>query len=425
MAAITLFASFIILLLLGVPVAFTLALSTLLALLVSDNLSVMVAIQQMASSVNSFSLLAIPLFILTGHIMTIGGTGERLVNFANAIVGHFRGGLAHANVLSSMFFGAVSGAASADTAAIGGVMIPSMSKAGYSKKFATVITVVSSPIGIIIPPSIAMIIYSWLTGASVSTLFIAGIVPGIFVGLSLMIISYFISRKNNYGNVEKFSLSYLWKAFVDAFPVLLLPVIILGGIFMGVFTASESASVAVIYGLLISMYYYKTIKIRDLPKVFIDTCKTTSVVLILLATTGAFGWVMTREQVPLKLTEALLSITPSPLFFLYMVIIICLIVGLFIPPTAALVIVVPLLAPVAMNLDIDIIHFGLVVIVSLGIGHFTPPVGLCLYVGSSISKIPVSELVRPIIPFVLVMVGISLFIATFPTLFLWLPNLMQ
>jgi C4-dicarboxylate transporter DctM subunit len=379
--------------------------------------------QRMIPSMDSFALLAIPLFILAGELMNTGGCGRRLVRFANALVGHIRGGLAHANILASMFFGGISGSASADTAAIGAILIPAMSEEGYDRAFATVVTITSSPIGVIIPPSIIMVLYGWLSGTSVSKLFAAGFIPGAIVGLSLMILSYVISKKNRYGKTAPFQWSELKASFVDALPALVMPVIILGGIFGGVFTATEAASVAAIYGLIIAIFVYKELKPRDIPAVFMRTCVTTGGVMLLIALTAAFGWVMAAERIPLHLAEMFLKFTPTAPAFLLVVILLSLIVGCFLTPTSALIILVPILYPISLRFGIDPLHFGLVLISSLAIGHVTPPVGLCLYIGANISGIPVSGLLRPLGPFIAVMVAVSVLLAMVPDLVLLVPRL--
>jgi len=423
MSVLILFGSFFLFIILKVPIPFALGISSIITLLWKGNITIMLVAQRMVTSMESFALLAIPLFVLTGELINSSGSGRRLVRFADALIGHITGGLAHTNILASMFFGGISGAASADTAAIGSILIPTMSESGYSKSFSTIVTITSSPIGIIIPPSIAMVIYGWLSGVPIPRLFAAGFIPGILVGLMLMILSYYISKKNNFGRKKNFSLQELWQSFVDALPALFLPIIILGGIFGGIFTATEAAAVAVMYGLFICIFVYKEPKISEIPKVFMHACKVSGGIILLIAMTAGFGWVMTIERIPLKLSQFFLNITPNSLTFLFSVIFICLIVGCFLTPTSALVLLVPILFPVSKNFAIDPLHFGLVLITALAIGHVTPPVGLCLYVGSNISEIPISDLVRPLIPFFLVLLFLSILIACFPQLVLVVPEL--
>lgn len=423
MYAAIMFGAFAILLLIKIPIPFALGLSSIVTVMAHGRLTLMVVVQRMVTSMESYALLAIPLFILTGELIVESGAGKRLVRFANSIVGHITGGLAHTNILASMFFGGISGAASADTAAIGSILIPTMSESGYSKAFATVVTITSSPIGIIIPPSIAMVIFGWMAGVSIPQLFAAGFLPGILVGLMLMILSYFISKKNNYGYNTKFRMREVWVSFIDALPALTLPLIILGGIFGGVFTATESAAVAAVGALVICIFVYRKPSLFEIARIFGRSAKISGGVILLIAMTQGFAWVMTMLRIPVHLSQFFLAFSTIPLVFLFSVIVISLIIGLFLPPTAALVVLVPILYPVSQTLGVNAIHFGILLIASLGLGHATPPVGLCLYVGSSISGIPISDLVRPMMPFFGVLLLLCIIIAVFPQLSLFVPSL--
>ncbi|MGB4338060.1 MAG: TRAP transporter large permease [Bacillota bacterium] len=422
MASIVLFGSFALMVLLNTPIPFALGLSSVVTLLWRGGVTLMLVAQRMIPAIDSFALLSIPLFILAGDIMNTGGCGKRLVKFANALVGHIRGGLAHANILASLFFGGISGSASADTAALGAILIPAMTEEGYDKAFSTVVTITSSPLGTIIPPSIVMVLYGWMTGAPVPKLFAAGFIPGTIIGIGLMVLSYVISKKHGYGKTYPFRWSELWKTFIDSLPALLMPLIILGGIFGGVFTATEAAAVAVMYGLIAGFFIYKELKLKDIPGVLIRSCLTTGGVMLLIALSATFGWVMSFERIPLLLTEFFIKYVPTGFAFLMVVILISLIIGCFLTPTSAQIIMVPILYPVALRFGIDPIHFGLVLICALAIGHVTPPVGLCLYIGSSISQIPVAGLVRPLVPFILVMIITTILIALIPELVLFIPR---
>jgi C4-dicarboxylate transporter DctM subunit len=422
-AALVLFGSFSILTLLKIPIPFALGLGSIITILWGGKITVMLVAQRMATSMESFALLAIPLFILTGEIINSSGAGRRLVRFADAIVGHITGGLAHANILASMFFGGISGAASADTAVIGSILIPTMTEAGYSRSFSTAVTITSSPIGIIIPPSIVMVIYGWLSGVPVPRLFAAGFIPGTLVGIMLMVLSYYISKKKKYGGVRKFDRHELFRSFVDAVPALVMPLIILGGIFAGIFTATEAAAVAVVYSIFICLFVYREPKLKEIPAIFMRVSVTSGEIILLIAMAAAFGWVMTVEQIPQTISAFFISFAPNAPTFLFAVIIICLIVGCFLTPTAALVLLVPILFPLAGTFGVDPLHFGLVLISALAVGHVTPPVGLCLYVGSNISGIPISELIGPTMPFILVLVLLCVLIAIFPRLVLVVPAL--
>jgi C4-dicarboxylate transporter DctM subunit len=379
-----LFGSFIFFIIIRVPVVFALALSCLSVLLWTGETTLMLIAQRTATSLDSFPLLAVPLFILMGEILNRGGCGEKLVAFSERLVGGVTGGLAHANIVASMFFGGISGVATADTAAIGSVLIPTMMKAGYDPKFSTVVTVTSSIIGIIVPPSIDMILYGWISGTSIVELFAGGIIPGILVGLSLMALSHWICFKRGYRSKEKFSLPKLSKAFVVAFPALIMPILIVGGMFTGIFTATEGASVAVVY--------------------------------------GTFGWILTAERIPHAISEFFLSNVPYQSLFLLNVILVCLVIGTFLTPAAATIILTPILAPVANSFGVDPVHFGLVLVCSVAIGHVTPPVALTLYIGAGISGVSVSELIKPLMPFWLILIAVTLVVAYFPSLTLFLPG---
>ena len=420
-----LFGSFILFIIIRVPVVFALALSCLSVLLWKGDTTLMLLAQRTATGLDSFPLLAVPLFILMGEILNRGGCGEKLVKFSERLVGGITGGLAHANIVASMFFGGISGVATADTAAIGSVLIPTMVRAGYSPKFSTVVTVTSSIIGIIVPPSIDMILYGWISGTSIVELFAGGIAPGILVGLSLMGLSHWISVRNGYRSQEKFSLKRLARSFVEALPALVMPILIIGGMFTGIFTATEGASVAVVYGLLIALLFYKGLRWKQIPDLFLQVCTTVGSIMLLIAFCKTFGWILTAERIPHAISEFFLSRLPYQSLFLLNVILVCLIVGTFLTPAAATIILTPILTPVANSFGIDPVHFGLVLVCSVAIGHVTPPVALTLYIGAGISGVSVSELLRPLMPFLMVLFMITLAVAYFPPLTLILPGLLR
>ena len=420
-----LFGTFFVFLFFKIPVVFALGLSVVAAILYSGDLTLMLIAQRTATGLDSFPLLAVPLFMLMGEILNRGGCGDSLVLFAKRLVGGVTGGLAHANVLSSMFFGGISGVATADTAAIGSVMIPTMTKAGYGAAFSTVVTVTSSIIGIIVPPSIDMILYGWISGTSIVDLFAGGIIPGTLVGLSLMAVSHVISVKEGYRSAEKFSFPKLWQSMVKASPALVMPLLIVGGMFTGIFTATEGASVAVFYGILISVLFYKGLKLKGIPDLILKVCMTVGSIMMLIAFCKTFGWILTAERIPQTISEFFLQNLPYQWLFLANVIIICLIVGTFLTPAAATIILTPILAPVAHSFGLDPVHFGLVLVCSVAIGHVTPPVALTLYIGSGISGVPVSQLLRPLLPFWCVLVLVTLAVAYIPALTLTLPALLN
>jgi len=420
-----LFGSFIFFVLIRVPVVFSLALSCLTVLLWNGDISLMLLAQRTATGLDSFPLLAVPLFILMGEILNRGGCGEKLVEFSQRLVGGITGGLAHANIVASMFFGGISGVATADTAAIGSVLIPTMVKAGYDAKFSTVVTVTSSIIGIIIPPSIDMILYGWISGTSIVELFAGGIIPGILVGLSLMALSHWICMKRGYRSDEKFSFLKLSKAFVSALPALVMPILIIGGMFTGIFTATEAASIAVVYGIIIAVVFYKGLQMKDIPDLILQVCTTVGSIMLLIAVCKTFGWILTAERIPHTISEFFLNNLPYKSLFLLNVILICLVVGTFLTPAAATIILTPILAPVSTSFGIDPVHFGLVVVCSVAIGHVTPPVALTLYIGAGISGVSVSDLIKPLMPFLLVLILVTLAVAYIPPLTLFLPSLMR
>ena len=417
-----LFGSFVFFIIIRVPVVYSLALSCLSVLLWKGETTLMLIAQRTATSLDSFPLLAVPLFILMGEILNRGGCGEKLVEFSQRLVGGMTGGLAHANIIASMFFGGISGVATADTAAIGSVLIPTMIKSGYDPKFSTVVTVTSSIIGIIVPPSIDMILYGWISGTSIVELFAGGIIPGILVGLSLMALSHWISFKRGYRSKEKFSLHKLSKAFVVALPALVMPILIVGGMFTGIFTATEGASVAVVYGIIISILFYRGLRVRDIPSLILNACTTVGSIMLLIAFCKTFGWILTAERIPHAISEFFLSNLPYQSLFLLNVILLSLIVGTFLTPAAATIILTPILAPVANSFGIDPVHFGLVLVCSVAIGHVTPPVALTLYIGAGISGVSVSELIKPLMPFLLILIVVTLVVAYFPPLTLFLPG---
>ena len=420
-----LFGSFVFFLLMKVPVVFALGLSAVVALLYAGDITLMLIVQRTATGLDSFPLLAVPLFMFMGEILNRGGCGDSLVVFSKRLVGGVTGGLAHANILASMFFGGISGVATADTAAVGSVLIPTMTKAGYGPRFSTVVTVTSSVIGIIVPPSIDMILYGWMSGTSIVDLFAGGIIPGILVGLALMALSHFISMKRGYRSSEKFSFSELGKSAVAAAPALVMPILIIGGMFTGIFTATEGASVAVVYGILISILFYKGLKWNQIPDLILKVCMTVGSIMMLIAFCKTFGWILTAERIPQSISAFFLSNLPYQWLFLANVILVCLIVGTFLTPAAATIILTPILAPVANSFALDPVHFGLVLVCSVAIGHVTPPVALTLYIGSGISGVPVSQLLRPLMPFWAILVAVALAVAYIPALTLTVPALLK
>jgi len=417
--------SFVILVLLNVPVAFCMGISAVLAFLAMGDLPTFVAVaHNMATGIDSFALLAIPFFILSGLLMGQGGIARRLIDFANVLVGRFRGGLAFVNVLTCMLFGAISGSATAAVSAIGGFMIPLMNKMGYHRDFNASVTITAATTGLLIPPSNVMIVYSLATGGSVSiaALFMAGYLPGILTGLGLMIVSGIISVIKNYGKGETFTFKEGLIRFLKAIPPLLLIVIVIGGILKGWFTPTEASAVAVLYSLILAVVAYREVKIKDLPKILLQCGVTTSVVFLLIATSMAMSWFLASENVPQDISAALLNTTSNKVLLLLMINAILLVVGCFMDMTPAVLIFTPIFLPVVEKLGMHPLHFGIIIIMNLCIGLCTPPVGTALFLGCGIAQTTVTKVIRPILPFFVAMV-ITLLICTFvPQISMWLPD---
>lgn len=422
MSIITLFAIFLILLFLGMPVAFAMGISGVFVLLLIGDIPMTLVPQRLFTSVNSFPLMAVPYFILAGYIMNASGITNRLVAFARALIGHFAGGLAQVNVFTSMLFAGISGSASADAAAVGSTLIPAMKKDKYSASFSASVTAASATIGSIIPPSIVMVIYGAMTDISVGALFIAGIVPGVMVGIAQMLVVHYYAKKRNYKSEQKVPFSEVLKKFKEAIWALLAPVIIIGGILSGIFTATEAGVIAAVYAIFVGTFVYKEIRIKDLKKVFLDSTVMTASPIIVLGMASIFGWIITHQQFSHTLTNSLLGISDNPHIILLIIIIMLLLVGLVVESLAAMVMFIPVLAPLVITYGWDPLHFAIIVIMALLIGTVTPPVGIQLYIAASIAKVSVSKM-REIWAFVIVMVMVLLLIAYIPQLVTFLPNL--
>jgi len=394
---VTLFLVFAICILVGVPVVFGLGIASLAAI-IYQGLPVLALPQRIVPAVSdNFSIVAIPLFILAGNIVGRGGMGERMIKLANIFVGRSRGGLSSTNIVASMFFGGISGSATADTSAIGSILIPAMVKRGYDKAFATAVTVVSSPLGTIIPPSIIVIVYCWVTEVSVGAMFAAGYLPGLLIGVMLIVTGWIISVRRGYAVSEAVSLREAAFIVFDAIPGLLTVVIIIGGVVTGVFTATEAGAIAVVYGTVVSAFVHKELKLGDFRPILTDSVVLTGIVALILAFAGAFGWLIAFDRVPYAAAELLGGMSPAIFLPGYMILL--LILGTFLAPTEALIIVTPILYPVALSIGMDPLHFGMVTITCLALGHITPPVGLCLFVGSAVSGLPVKDIVKALMPF--------------------------
>ncbi|MEH7245463.1 TRAP transporter large permease [Neobacillus niacini] len=421
MTAVVLFVSFALFLLLSVPIGIAIGLSTLVTIIYSGSMPLEFLAQGLITSIDSFPLMAVPFFILAGEIMGKGGVSDRLFKVANTIVGNKTGGFAIATIITCMFFAAISGSGPATVAAIGGIMIPAMVRQGYDKKFATAVVCAAGSIGVIIPPSIPMVIYGVVGSVSIGKLFIAGIIPGILVGIGLMIWAYIYSKKQGYkGLAKKSTFKEFLIASWDAKWALLVPVIILGGIYGGIFTPTEAAVVAVVYGFIAGVILYRELKLKDLPQMFVDTAVTTATIMLIVGTATAFGRVLTVEHIPTLVTEAMLSISTNPIVIILLINVLLLIVGCFMDTLAAIIILTPLLLPIAVNMGYDPIHFGIIMVVNLAIGFITPPLGVNLFVGSGISGISIEKIAKAVMPFFVAMVITLLFITFIPQLSLYL-----
>jgi C4-dicarboxylate transporter DctM subunit len=422
--ALFLFLSFVVLLLLGFPVAFSLGVSSLFYLLVKG-VPLSIIPQKMYSGIDSFVLLCIPAFIVAGNLMNTAGITRRIINFSNAIVGHIRGGLALANVAASMIFAGISGTALADTASIGAILIPAMKEEGYDADFSAAVTASSSTVGPIIPPSVPMIIVGTLTGLSVTRLFLAGAIPGVILGFSLMAITYYLSVKRNYPKEERLSLRAVFRTFLDASWALGMVVLILAGILGGIFTPTEASVVAVVYALLVGILVYRELKPGDIPRIVIESVRMTTSVMVLVGLARLFAWIITTERIPQLVAQGILSISTNPFVVILLINAILLFVGCFMETVAALVIFVPVLLPVAMKIGMDPIHFAVMVVLNLIIGLTTPPVGVCLFVAANIARISLGDLVKANIPFLLVLLAVLFLVSYCPPLSLTLPGLLR
>jgi tripartite ATP-independent transporter DctM subunit len=422
MLALILFVSFILLIFLGVPIAFSLGISSIVYLLMAD-ISLSIIPQRMFGGLNSFVLLCIPGFILAGNLMNAGGITDRIINFTNNVVGHIRGGLGLANVGSSMGFAGISGTALADTASIGSVLIPAMKKQGYDADFSAAVTSSSSTIGPIIPPSLPLIIVGTLASVSIGDLFLAGALPGVILGISLMIAVYIISVKRNYPKGQKQKLSVIGRSFIDAFWALMMTVVILYGILGGYFTPTEASIVAVVYALIIGLFVYRDLKVKAIPAILLASMKSTASIMILVGLANLFGWILISEKIPQLVATTILTISDNKIIVILLIVLLLLFVGTFMETIAALVILFPVLLPVAISVGMDPVHFGVLMVLGLIIGLSTPPVGVCLFVASSIGKVPVSKTSIALIPFLCVSIFVLLLVAFIPELTLFLPSL--
>ncbi len=418
-------ASFIVFLILGIPIAFVLGLTSFVGLLYSGDIPLLLIPKQMFSGTDSFPLLSVPFFILAGNLMNIGGITKRLIHFCNILLGYVRGGLALVNVVASMFFAGVTGAAVADTSALGSILIPAMTREKYDRDFSAAVTAASSTVGPIIPPSIPMVILGTVGELSIGALFLAGVVPGILMGLSLLVVAYVISAKRDYPKEKMKSLKEFFFGLRDALLALLMPAIIMGGILGGIFTPTEAAVVAVFYAFVVSFFIYRETRWKDLPRVLIDSVVVTSIVMFIIANSAIFGWILANHQVPQAVAHIFLSITYNKWVLLLLINVFLLFVGTFMETTASLIILTPILLPLAVKVGIDPIHFGLVMVLNLVIGLITPPLGVCLFIACSIAKITLEQIAKSILPFLLAAIAVLFIVTYIPELVLWLPRMVM
>ncbi|WP_339898368.1 TRAP transporter large permease [uncultured Gilvimarinus sp.] len=424
-SVIVLLVTFVVLLVLNVPISIGIGIATFAAMLFTIDFgpAAVTVAQRMAGGINSFALLAIPFFVLSGLLMGRGGIAHRLIEFAKVLIGMLPGGLAFVNIISCTLFGAISGSAVAATSAIGGFMIPTMEKEGYDKNFTAAVTVASSTTGLLIPPSNILIVYSLASGGvSIAALFIAGYLPGILVALSLMAVCAVYAKKHGYPVGHVPTMKELAKKSFDAVPSLFLIVLVIGGIVGGFFTATEASVIAVLYSLLLSVFVYKEVKLPELPEIFIKAVETTAIVMLLIATSTAMSWMLSYENIPQNISAALMGLSDNPFIILLTINIILLLVGIFMDMTPAVLIFTPIFLPVAMELGMSPLHFGIMMVLNLCIGLCTPPVGAVLFVGCGIAKTSIAKLIKPLMPMYAAMVVVLLLVAYVPAISEFLPT---
>lgn len=421
-----LFGSFFIMLVLSIPISFAIAIATLIT--IASTLSIegalTVVTQKMASGLDNFALLAIPFFILAGNIMNRGGIALRLIELAKILGARFPGSLFHCNVLANMMFGSISGSAVASAAAMGGIMSPLQRKEGYDPALSTAVNISSCPTGLLIPPSNTLIVYSLVSGGtSISALFLAGYLPGILMGLGIMLVAGFIAKRNGYPVDSLPSCKLLLTKTIDALPSLLLIFIVIGGIIAGIFTATEASAIAVVYTFILAVIIYKEVKLKELPAIILESSITTAIVLLLIGASSGMSWAMANADIPYIIQDALLYISDNPIIIMLVITLILLVIGTFMDMTPAVLIFTPILLPIAMEIGIDPVHFGIIMTFNLCIGICTPPVGSALFIGCSVGNVSIDKIIKPMIPFFMVMIITLLLVTFIPEISLILPKL--
>ncbi|MFG6118042.1 TRAP transporter large permease [Thalassobacillus sp. B23F22_16] len=413
---------FVILMIIGIPIAFVIGIVAMLGIMNVPYIPEVTVPVKMLNGLDSFVLIAVPLFILAANLMNSGQISQKLIDFSLSIVGHIRGGLAHANILVSMLFAGVSGASQADTAGVGKILIPNMKKQGYDKENAVAITAASSTIGVVIPPSIPMIIYAGLTNVSVGALFIVGIIPGVLIGLGMMTLIYMLALKKGYPTYQRASLKNFTKQLIDTIPAMMTPVILIGGIITGIFTATEAAAFASLYTVLIGMFVYKTLKIKDFPRILIDTITLSSLSLFALAAANALGELMSYYQLSAWANQFFTENIDSKWVFLLIIIAFFLFIGTFMDAIPAMILFVPVILPVAITFEIDPILLGIITVITLAVGLVTPPYGLCLLLAAKIGKLSIERSFGAVLPYIAIILVVLFGIAFFPEIAFYLPE---
>lgn len=423
MVSLVLFLGLFILMIFNVPVGIAIGMASIMAIISSETLSLPYVAQALVTGADSFPIMAIPLFVLAGELMGAGGVSKRILNVFNELFGRLTGGLGIVTVVVCMFFAAVSGSGPATVAAVGSMVIPTMLEKGYSKKFTLALIACAGSIGVIIPPSIPMVIYGVSTGTSISALFLGGFMPGLVIGVALILWCYFYAKKQGWkGDDRKFSWSRTGRAVWDAKWALINPFIILGGIYGAIFTPTEAAAVAAVYALICGVFIHKELRIKDLISTIGNACSTTGTTMVILGCATAFTKILTIEEIPNMITNAIISFTDNKILILLLIIILLLLVGCFMDTTPAIMVLSPILLPVALSVGLNPIHFGLIMVVALAIGFITPPLGINLFVAARIGKEPLETVTSGIIPFVVIMVICLLFITFIPQISMFLPT---
>ena len=417
--------SFILILATGASIGVGLALSSAIVLYSIIDMPLIVVVQRMFTSVDSFSFMAVPFFMLAGAFMSAGGVTKRIVDFSMALVGALAGGLALVVAVAGMFFAALSGSSAATTAAIGSAMIDEMEKRGYPRSFAAAVVASGGTVGIVIPPSITMVVYGSIANTSIADLFLGGFAPGILMGLSMCLVSWIIAKKQGYKGEGQFSIMRALRSFRECFWALMMPVIILGGIYGGIFTPTEAAAVAAVYGALVGFFVYKELTFKDIPKTLLSAAYNTTMIMFVVGAANVFGWILTNAQVPHALAQNFTHLTNSPIVFLMLVNVLLLFIGTLINASAAVVILTPILLPVALSMGIDPMFFGVLMVVNLAIGCITPPVGLDLFIVSSITGISIDKVTAKVMPYLLILLVDLVILTYIPSIITFLPNMLR